>query len=110
MNETGTSIEVKVPYVVSNIERCMCPQCPVQAKSVCAQEKIGNLQNEMKNLKEGEVPEYQKVPGIYCSTGKATCRDLDPNQQCICKTCAVWMEYCLENGTPMMYFCNNGRA
>lgn len=110
MSETGTTIEVKVPYVLSNVERCMCPQCPVQADSACAQEKVRNLKNEMKDLNEGETPDYQKVPGVYCSTGEATCRDLDPNQQCICKTCDVWREYCLEFGAPMMYFCNNGKA
>jgi len=104
------SVETKVPYTVSNIERCMCSQCPVQADSVCAQEKFSTLKNEIKSLGEGEAPEVQKVPGIYCSTGAATCVDLNPNRQCICKTCAVWEEYCLENAKPMMYFCNIGRA
>ena len=106
----SATIETKVPYTTINIERCMCPQCPVQADSVCAQEKFSNLKNENKSLGEGGAPEPQKVPGVYCSTGGAACVDLDPNEQCICKTCAVWIEYCLENATPMMYFCNIGRA
>jgi hypothetical protein len=110
MSEMGTSLEVKVPYTISNIERCMCPQCPVQADSVCALEKIGNLKNEMKNLGEGEAPEPQKVPGVYCSEGDATCMDLNPNRECICKTCPVWGENCLEHAGTIMYFCNNGRA
>jgi hypothetical protein len=109
MSETGTTVEVRVPYIVSNIERCMCPQCPVQAGSVCVQEKVGNF-NEVNSLPGNEALEPQKVPGVYCSAGDATCRDLDPNEQCICKICAVWAEYNLENATPMMYFCNNGRA
>ena len=105
-----TAVETKVPYTVSNIERCMCSQCPVQAASVCAQETFSGLKNEIKSLGEGEAPEPQKVPGVYCSTGAATCVDLNPNKQCICKTCAVWGEYCLEHANPMMYFCNIGRA
>ncbi|MDQ1251869.1 MAG: hypothetical protein QG646_980, partial [Euryarchaeota archaeon] len=50
MTEISTTAEDVVPYSISNIERCMCPQCPVQAGSSCAQEKIGNLKNEMNNL------------------------------------------------------------
>jgi hypothetical protein len=46
MSEISTTLEVRVPYTVSNTERCMCPQCPVQADSVCTLEKIGNLKNE----------------------------------------------------------------
>ncbi len=110
MTEMGTTAEDVVPYSISNIERCMCPQCPVQAGSSCAQEKIGNLKNEMNNFTGNEIPEAQKVPGVYCSSGEATCTDLDPNEQCMCKTCSVWTEYCLERRIPMMYFCNNGKS
>jgi hypothetical protein len=110
MSEIGTTLKVIVPYTAPNIEKCMCPQCPVQTDSLCAQEKIGNLNNETKSSGESEAPEPQKFPGVYCSAGKAACKDLNPNKECMCKTCAVWGEYCLENGTPMMYFCNNGRA
>ncbi len=110
MSEMDTSGEVKVPYNVTNIERCMCPQCPVQLDSVCTLDKIGNLKNEMKSLGKDEVPEPYKVPGVYCSSGTATCSDLDPNRDCICKTCSVWEENCLEHANTIMYFCNNGRA
>jgi hypothetical protein len=110
MTEMGTTTEDIVPFTVSNIERCRCPQCPVQAGSSCAQEKIGNLKNEMSNLPGNQAPEPQKVPGVYCSSGEATCTDLDPNEQCMCPTCEVWVEYCLDRGTPMMYFCDNGKA
>jgi hypothetical protein len=67
MSNMSKSEEAIVPYVVSNIERCKCPQCPVQSDSVCALEKIGNLKHEMNNLREGEAPEPHKVPGVYCS-------------------------------------------
>ena len=110
MTEMGTTAEDIVPYTVSNIEKCRCPQCPVQAGSSCAQEKLRNLNNEMSTLPANSAPEPQKVPGVYCSSGEALCTDLDPNEQCLCPTCSVWTEHCLEKGTPMMYFCNNGKA
>jgi hypothetical protein len=110
MSEMSTSVEAKVLYTVSNIEKCMCSKCPVQADSVCAQEKFGSLKNETKSSGKSGAPEPQKVPGMYCSTGTAACKDLNPNKMCICKTCAVWEENCLERATPMMYFCNNGKA
>lgn len=110
MADMDSTTEDIVSFTVSNIERCKCPQCPVQAGSSCAQEKIGNLKNEMSNLPENAAPEPQIVPGVYCSSGEATCTDLDPNEQCMCPTCDVWAGYCLERGTPMMYFCNNGKA
>ncbi len=110
MSEIDTSGEVKVPYAVTNIERCMCPQCLVQADSVCTLDKIGNLKNEMKSLGKDEVPKSPQVPGVYCSSGTATCSDLDPNRNCICKTCSVWEENCLEHANTIMYFCNNGKA
>ena len=105
-----TALETKIPYTVSNIERCMCPQCPVQANSVCVQEKSSILKNEVESSGKGEAPDPQKFPGVYCSTGAAACVDLNPNRECICKTCAVWAEYCLENEIPMMYFCNINKA
>ena len=108
MSEIGTSIEVQ--YNISNIERCMCPQCPVQADSTCARGKIENLKDEMKNLEKDEVLEPYKVPGVYCSSGSATCTDLDPNRDCICQTCPVWVENCLEHANTIKYFCDNGRA
>jgi hypothetical protein len=73
-------------------------------------DKIGNLKNEMKSLGKNEAPEPQKVPGVYCSSGIAACSYLDPNGDCICKTCSVWEGHCLEHANAMMHFCNNGRA
>lgn len=107
MNTSGNS---KVAYTIENIKKCMCPKCPVQADSKCAVDKLDGLVKELESSREGEVPETQDVPGIYCSTGKAICQDLDPNQQCICYSCAIWKEKNLGEGTPSMYFCQNGKA
>lgn len=107
MNMSGNS---KVPYTVENIKKCMCPKCPVQADSKCAKDKLNSLTKEIESAREGEVPEPQDVPGVYCSTGKAACQDLNPEEQCICYTCAVWKEHNLGDGTPSMYFCQKGKA
>jgi len=106
VNMNGNS---KVPYTMGNIKKCMCPKCPVQASSKCAMDKLDSLVKGLESA-GGNVPDPQNVPGVYCSTGKATCQDLDLDQQCICYTCAVWKEYNLGNSTPSMYFCKNGKA
>ena len=101
---------VEVSYVPSNLERCMCSQCPVQAESACALEKVGNFKDEAKNLEEGKAPSPQNVPGIYCSAGEASCKDLNPNENCICYTCDVWKEHNLENARVDNHYCRNGKA
>lgn len=57
---------------MENIQRCLCPGCPVQAKSECVQDKLSKMQ-----LKSGGTPSAEDVPGVYCGTGKATCDGLD---------------------------------
>jgi hypothetical protein len=98
----------KVPFTVGNITRCMCPRCPVQTGSQCINEKLGKLDEVMESADKAPIP--QEVPGVYCSTGAATCKDLDPSQMCICGSCAVWHEYKLVSRKPIYYFCTNGRA
>jgi hypothetical protein len=100
----------KVSYTLDNIMKCMCPKCPVQVNSKCAMDKLDRLVKGMESAEEGNVPEPENVPGLYCSTGKATCKDLNPDEQCICYTCAVWKEYNLQNVKPVMYFCQRGKA
>ncbi|WP_292465937.1 DUF2769 domain-containing protein [Methanolobus sp.] len=101
---------LKVPYIKGNIERCMCSECPVQADSKCAQDKLERSKKIMANMSGDDVPDPKEVPGVYCSTGKARCSDLKPDEKCICNTCDVWKEYDLKNSTPSMYFCQNGQA
>jgi len=101
---------MKVPYTVLNIKRCRCTLCPVQADNECAQEKYCGLKNELESSRGVEALEPQKVPGIYCSLGTASCKDINSKRQCICYTCSVWEGYELEKSTPMMYFCNKGKA
>jgi hypothetical protein len=103
-------MDSKVPYTVENMMKCMCGKCPVQADSKCAKDKFKDMGDKMKNAAQAEVPKPEDVPGIYCSTGVATCKDLDPSKPCICYTCPLWTEYDLQNGKPLGYFCKDGKA
>ena len=105
----GAALESKVPCTVMNIKRCRCTLCPVQANSECAQEKYSRLKDEIESSGGVEVLAPQKVPGIYCSVGTATCGDLSFNRQCICNTCPVWEEYNLRNAKIIRYYCNKGK-
>ncbi len=52
--------------------------------------------------------ERDRVPGMYCTTGKALCKDLNQNKICKCSQCEVWQEYNLKDGDPEIKFCKNG--
>ena len=97
-------MEPKIEFTRGNITKCLCPQCPVQAESECAQTKMKMLQESMR----GMSPEPSDVPGVYCATGTATCNDLDPNKTCKCPNCEVFKENNLAQGEPGAYFCQNG--
>jgi hypothetical protein len=100
------SSSTKVLFNPNNISKCMCPKCPVQSKSQCAS---GNLATIKASLAKTALVR-EDIPGVYCSTGTATCKDLDPKQTCICGSCAVFGENNLEKGTPLGYFCRDGFA
>lgn len=99
-----------VPYNEENINRCKCPLCPVQADSLCVQNRLQISRQELENAPEGEAPNPEDVPGVYCSEGKASCQDLNFERQCICGTCDVWKEYDLKDAGPNNHFCQQGRA
>jgi len=106
MNKTETQKEKEpqIKFTRENITKCLCPQCPVQAESECAQTKIRMLQESMR----GMSPEPSDVPGVYCATGTATCSDLDPNKMCNCPNCNVFKENSLVHREPKAYFCQKG--
>ncbi len=93
-----------VEFNMENVQRCLCPGCPVQAGSKCVQEKLNKLKGASGN------PGPEDVPGVYCATGKATCEGLDPSQICQCDKCEVWKEYKLGEGEPGSYYCAEGKA
>ncbi len=99
-----------VPYERENINRCRCPQCPVQADSKCAQDKIRSSKQAMENMPADEVPNPENFPGVYCSIGEARCQDLKFDRKCICGSCEVWNEYDLKDADPNNHFCQQGKA
>ncbi|WP_424355772.1 DUF2769 domain-containing protein [Methanobacterium sp. MBAC-LM] len=96
---------VNIDFNKENIRECLCPRCPVQAKSVCPHDKLIKLQSQKEPM-----PDPEEVPGIYCSTGKATCEGLDPSQMCQCNKCEIWKEHNLGEGEPGSYYCAKGEA
>ncbi len=98
----------RVEFNVSNIKRCLCPECPVQAESICVEGKKRIMAEIAWSSESGMYFEADRVPGMYCSTGKALCKDINPHKMCRCRECEVWKEYNLDNGEPKLYFCQYG--
>lgn len=100
----------EVEFSVMNIKRCLCPECPVQAESICVEGKW-RLMQEIAWASETMIYfEADRVPGMYCSTGKALCKDINPKKMCICERCPVWKENSLKKGEPSLYFCQKGES
>ncbi len=99
---------VKIDFSVKNIKRCLCPGCPVQKESECAEGKRRIMIEIAYSSESGMYFERDRVPGMYCTTGKALCNDLDFSQTCECPKCPVWEEYGLKNEKIMEYYCKYG--
>ena len=101
----------KVPYTQENATMCICTRCPVQAESACSREKVKVMEAMMaKGMPQGLMPPPADLPGLYCATGVAACKDLDFSKICICAGCPVWEKCKLGNGKPAGYFCRDGKA
>jgi len=101
MNQATTGTVV---FNTGNVGKCLCPKCPVQLKNQCVSGKLGTISQALsKNPLARE-----DIPGVYCSTGKATCRDVDPEQSCICGNCSIFTKYNLAKGKPVGYYCHDG--
>jgi len=93
---------------MENIRKCLCTKCAVQIESQCAKDKekimllmtYQDLDSPMR-LDEG------RFPGLYCTTGQASCTDIDTKKVCKCNECPIWDGYKLE---PERYFCKQGKA
>ena len=104
--ESPKATKPKIEFTRENITRCLCPQCPVQAESECAQTKMKMLQESMR----GMSPEPSDVPGMYCATGTAACNDLNSHKLCNCPNCEVFKENNLAQAEPGAYYCQRGSA
>jgi hypothetical protein len=96
-----------VPFTAYTVANCMCPTCPVQAKSKCAQDQLAQFGQAVCNTKPMKK---EQTPTSYCSTGKATCTDLNLSLPCICMSCAIYSENKLGKGEPTAHYCRNGNA
>ncbi len=96
----------KVPFSSSTVGQCLCPGCPVQAKSSC----VADLKKGLEAALARNPLQREDIPGPYCSTGKATCTDLDPSQRCLCWGCSIFAQYSLANGQPVDYYCRDGAS
>jgi hypothetical protein len=94
-----------VDFNMDNMMKCICTTCPVQAQSACAMDKGAKVMGAMESGMEG-LPAQGDVPGLYCSTGTASCDDLDFSGNCICAGCAVYAE----NGLTQYKYCERGSA
>ena len=101
----------KIDFSMKNIKKCLCTRCAVQIESQCVKDKE-KLMLLMKNqdLDSPMMMSPERVPGVYCSTGKAVCEDIDTKKVCKCNECPIWNKNSLENSRPDRYFCRNGKA
>jgi hypothetical protein len=93
----------EVPYDRTTITQCLCYGCPVQVKSDCVKTKDDAASAI---LKTGKLPTAEELPGMYCSTGTATCTDLDFTGKCPCSVCAVFTD----NSLSQWKYCQRGSA
>lgn len=100
------AIGTKVSFAASNVGKCMCPTCRVQSKSPCVSGKLAAITEAL--AKNPLI--HEEIPGVYCATGTATCKDLDPKQKCLCGGCVVFSSNGLDKGLPTSYFCRDGFA
>ena len=96
---------VNIDFSVKNIKRCLCPGCPVQKESRCAEGKRRIMLEIAYSSESGMYFERDRVPGMYCTMGKALCNDLDFRKICQCPNCQIYKEYNLEN----RFYCKNSK-
>ncbi len=102
---------LEIDFNKENMEKCLCPDCPVQTGSSCVKDQV----KDMKEIQSGDVDSGflvgpEEVPQLYCATGKTNCTDLYTHEECQCPKCDVWKENDLEVRGAPAYFCTNGRA
>jgi hypothetical protein len=94
----------KVPFTADMVNKCLCPQCPVQAESEC----VTKLKRDLSENLAKESLNAKDIPGVYCNTGKATCKDLDTEESCLCFNCPIFKEYNLEGEATVGFYCSDG--
>ena len=99
---------VGIDFSMENIKKCLCTKCAVQIESQCVRDKQKiMLLITQQDLDSPMRMDEERVPGLYCSTGMASCKDIDPKKVCKCNECSIWDQYKL---VAQRYFCQNGSA
>ena len=99
-------IGISIPFVTVNVSKCLCPRCSVQLSSNCVSSKVV----EFKDTLNKHPLNREDIPGVYCSTGAASCKDIKLEQDCSCGKCVIFPEYKLYNFQPMGHYCRDGKA
>jgi len=97
---------ISIPFVETNVTKCICPQCPVQQASHCVSSKF----LEFKDTLSKHPLNREDIPGVYCSAGTASCTDIQTGQDCICGKCVIFTGYKLFNYQPRGHYCRDGNA
>ncbi len=100
------TVKAKVPFTRPNAKKCICWQCPVQTDSACIKANA----DKMGEVMSSKYFEPEIVPGLYCSSGIASCKDIKTNEACICGGCEVYGSYRLGAGQPTDHYCAKGAA
>ena len=96
---------------MENIKKCLCMRCAVQIESHCVKDKQQiMLLIKNQDLDSPMMMGPDRVPGLYCSTGKAICNDIDTKKVCKCNECPIWNQNSLKSSIPGRYFCREGKA
>jgi hypothetical protein len=103
---------LKIDFNRENLDKCLCPGCPVQKESNCIKDQVIEMEEVSHDIDidSGVMIGPDEVPKLYCSTGKSKCNDLYTHEECQCPQCDVWKENDLEVRGAPAYFCVNGRA
>lgn len=97
-----------IDFSMENIQKCLCCRCAVQIESQCVKDKQKiMLLMTYQDLDSPMRMDEGRVPGLYCTTGHASCKDIDTKKVCKCNECSIWDEYKLD---PQRHFCKQGKA
>lgn len=103
---------LKINFDELNLQKCLCPNCPVQSENSCVKEQRKAIEENTKteSITSRLLGKHEEVPQLYCSKGKSQCADLKTDKECQCPKCDVWKENDLEVREAPAYFCINGKA
>jgi hypothetical protein len=71
---------------------------------------MGAAMQMQPNPPQTAMPSKEELPGVYCSSGRASCNDISMNKNCICPTCQVYKDFSLSNASPVEHYCFNDKA